>query len=526
MAFYLLHNYMDFIIVSAIIQVSVALLYSLIADTAMSGNIKKLSIVGIFAVFYLFLDSFSDFLPRTTKAKATQSIMAKMKIDLFDKIDKIDTHNLLDINKSEYTAILANDLNIIENEFWKPFLGLFLSLFTFVFSIIISMSLNLFLTILMILLSLFPLLAPYLSRKILGNKREKALYSQNKLFDYFNEFVSNFLTLKIGRGNKAYLHILKKSNEGLKRDKINFETTQAMTYAVSYGLGGIAYLGTWVFGGFFVSFGKITVPELIAMTTLMSTIAGPLQHLTSTFTEITSSKKIVDKFGEFIYSSKDEETIYLEDIDSEISEITLSDISISYENKRIISEFDYTFIKNKKYVITGYSGSGKSTLLKAIAGLIKPTNGSIKVQKKYLNNINRDQYYKKIAFVQQTTDVFNFSVCDNISVFNTYSLNDIIKILDRSGLKNTFEHNELESTQNDRILNLSGGELRRLEIARAMFKNADVILFDEPTSGLDKKNETIIKELIEEINNKIVIVVTHSTNDSFLTIFDEHISFN
>lgn len=89
-------------------------------------------------------------------------------------------------------------------------------------------------------------------------------------------------------------------------------------------------------------------------------------------------------------------------------------------------------------------------------------------------------------------------------------------------MANRFNYEKLLEDQENKWINfLSGGELRRIEIARAVFKNSDIILLDEPTSGLDSGNELIIKDLINSFNDKIIIVVTHSTSPDFLDSFDE-----
>lgn len=162
-----------------------------------------------------------------------------------------------------------------------------------------------------------------------------------------------------------------------------------------------------------------------------------------------------------------------------------------------------------------------------LAGIYPIDDRQVLVDQQEMNQLSRDSLYEKVALVQQKTAIFQTSIAYNVSIFSEYELEKIVDVLKRSGLDDRFDNNDLTDTQDNTWINfLSGGELRRLEIARAIFKDSDVILFDEPTSGLDSINEMIISDLICSLRDKIVIVVTHSTNQEFLGSFDELIQLN
>ena len=162
-----------------------------------------------------------------------------------------------------------------------------------------------------------------------------------------------------------------------------------------------------------------------------------------------------------------------------------------------------------------------------LAGIYPIDDHQVLVDQQEMNQLSRDSLYEKVALVQQKTAIFQTSIAYNVSIFSEYELEKIVDVLKRSGLDDRFDNNDLTDTQDNTWINfLSGGELRRLEIARAIFKDSDVILFDEPTSGLDSINEMIISDLICSLTDKIIIVVTHSTNQEFQGSFDELIQLN
>jgi len=509
--------------ISAIIQVGVAFIYQLITETALDNNLRNLIIVGFIAIIYVLLDSVADFLPRFTGTRMVQSIMNILRNRLNNKISSLDNSELLTKDNKEITTKLVNDLTIIETEFLQPLSSLLLSAFMFIFSLIFSLKIEIRLTFLMILLAFIPLLSPYLSKKILSNKRKQVLDKQNKYFVLFEQMVNYLSTLKLSGGVYRYYNIIEDSNVSLKKSKIDFNTSQGLTYSLSYLLGALAYSGTWVLGGFFVYYQKISLPQLIAMTTLMGTIAGPLQHLSSSITELVSSKKITLDFLEYTEISNDNKISLSPKKELDIIySIQLKNINYNTDNKNIFKDLNLTFEREKKYAIVGNSGSGKTTLLNIIMGLITPNNGEVYFNSLQLTCLNNDTILNKISYAKQNPDIFTATISDNISIFDEYNEEKLNHSLTQSGLSDWIHNNDIISPNGEK--SISGGESKRIEIARAIYKNSDIILFDEPTSNLDKYNENLIADLIGSFENKIVIVVTHSNNNYFLDKFDEVIS--
>ncbi|EQC79513.1 ABC-type multidrug/protein/lipidtransportsystem, ATPase component [Enterococcus sp. HSIEG1] len=254
----------------------------------------------------------------------------------------------------------------------------------------------------------------------------------------------------------------------------------------------------------------------------MSTIAGPLEYFSTSITDILSSKKVADDLISFIDSTDDDEMTRSIILESPITTLSIANLSYSYGTRTLINELSYQFERGKKYAITGASGSGKSTLLNILAGIYSVGDRQLFINEQEMNQISRDSLYQKVSLVQQKTAIFQTSIASNLSVFNDFELERVVDALNKSGLANRFNYEKLLEDQENKWINfLSGGELRRIEIARAVFKNSDIILLDEPTSGLDSGNELIIKDLINSFNDKIIIVVTHSTSPDFLDSFDE-----
>lgn len=194
--------------------------------------------------------------------------------------------------------------------------------------------------------------------------------------------------------------------------------------------------------------------------------------------------------------------------------INLRDIhfSIDEKKKKILQKINLIIKKNSKVGIIGKTGSGKSTLLNLIMCLIKPTSGEIMVDEKKLI-YNSVLWRKKISFVSQSSYLLDDTIINNITFnqdnesVNNQRLNEAIEtaclkeFIDKSELK-------LNTIVGERGSKISGGELQRICIARAIYRDSEVLILDEFTSALDEKTEKKIIENIFKLQ-KTIIIASH-----------------
>jgi ABC-type bacteriocin/lantibiotic exporter with double-glycine peptidase domain len=205
-----------------------------------------------------------------------------------------------------------------------------------------------------------------------------------------------------------------------------------------------------------------------------------------------------------------------ENLISTIQKITLKDISFSYGKKLIFDKFNFTFEKNKIYGIIGKSGSGKSTLLDLITSLIKPKSGQIIVNEKYdLDQVKLD-VRSITGYVPQKIHLFDDTLKNNIILAEHDNDADLDVVLNQhlNNLDLFVDTNNLSRNLEMKIANdgsnLSGGQVQRIGLVRALYKNPDIIILDEFTSSLDDKNEAKILKHISSLKlNKIIIIISH-----------------
>jgi ABC-type multidrug transport system fused ATPase/permease subunit len=196
--------------------------------------------------------------------------------------------------------------------------------------------------------------------------------------------------------------------------------------------------------------------------------------------------------------------------------IILKDLNFSYNKKSryIIQNLNYEILKGCKVAIIGPSGCGKSTLLDLIMGLLEPTSGEILVDNFSIKE-NKDQWQKKIAHVPQFIYLSDATILENIAFGVEKSQIDRAKAL--SAAKQAQIHDFIQNRElgydeivGERGIKLSGGQRQRIGIARALYKNAELLILDEATSALDDKTEEDLLKVIDHLDKHItVLIVAH-----------------
>jgi ABC-type multidrug transport system fused ATPase/permease subunit len=199
-----------------------------------------------------------------------------------------------------------------------------------------------------------------------------------------------------------------------------------------------------------------------------------------------------------------------------IEKIKIDNISFSYDKKKILENINLNIENNNFVGIVGESGAGKSTLLNLLLGLLKPDNGKVIYNNKVEIFENLELFNKKISYVPQNITILERSIKENIAFGvnkEDINLNELDKIIKKTKLNNLIDkmENGLESIINNDNLNISGGELQRIGLARALYFDSDLLILDEATNSLDVKTEKEILEMIYEnfLGKKIIIFITH-----------------
>ena len=199
-----------------------------------------------------------------------------------------------------------------------------------------------------------------------------------------------------------------------------------------------------------------------------------------------------------------------------VDELEIKNLTYIYpgNTSRVINNLNFSLKKGMKVGLKGGSGAGKTTFLDVVTGLVQPTTGEILLDGKIVS-LNNIMWRNTIAYVPQ----FSFLIDDTIEANIAFGVHNskLDKNLIRDLLSITFLQKELSNRNKDvgkiivgeRGINLSGGQIQRIGIARALYKKPKILLLDEPTSSLDLKTEKNIIDMIFNIPNLTLIIVSH-----------------
>lgn len=239
---------------------------------------------------------------------------------------------------------------------------------------------------------------------------------------------------------------------------------------------------------------------------LLMPIAGAFQYLGQTLTSAKRLNEVILATPEV--SFPDEPVTHSNEYSIDIDHVCFS---YPDANEKALRDVSLSVKSGHRLAIVGQTGSGKSTLLQLISRYWDVDQGTITLAGAQIQNWSEGQLREATSIVSQKVDILNGTLRDNLSMAKpSASDEELIAALDKVDLAHLAEDNGLDAWLGDGGRQLSGGEKRRIGIARALLHDAPILLLDEPTEGLDKKTEQQIMQLFDQhFNGKTVIFITH-----------------
>lgn len=276
-------------------------------------------------------------------------------------------------------------------------------------------------------------------------------------------------------------------------------------------MGAVMFSAVVIFGGLEIMAGNMTVGSVFSFITALLMVYRPLKSLMSTY------NNLQDAFaaGERVFYILDlEPTIISGDkqIDENINSVEVVDARLNYGEKEVLKGISLQAKKGETIALVGDSGGGKSSLVNLIIRFYDPQSGIVKFNDVDLKDLDIEHLRSKISIVTQRVFIFNDTIASNVAYGNELDEKKVIASLKLADALDFIEEMDdgIYTVLEEGGSNLSGGQRQRIAIARAVYKNPDIIILDEATSALDNKSESRVQKALEEFyKDRITFVIAH-----------------
>ena len=448
-------------------------------------------------------------------------LLANFSKELSDNLYKLFYSKVIELKESFFYNnsigdILTREQSIIEIQslFSGTIITMVLEIFSLGFATIFLLNINLQLFLIVLLLSIIYLCITLLFIKPIKKLNINKIDQNGKKISIVNESLSGLSTIQVYNYDSFFTKKYRQRTNDLtvtyRKEVIIVNSMNSIVFFIE----SIFMLIILLYGATLVKNNHLTLGQLIAFTSITSAFVIPIKNLVASQESIQRLITILNKINDILFTNNTSTKIKEgTTIDKNILEFDDVDFSYSFDNT-LFNNLNLEIEKGTKVGITGESGVGKTTLIKIMAGLISVDSGNILASHNYLKNI---------AYVPQDSFIFNGTIKDNIclSKKDNRLLEQIVTSLQ---LDHKFDSLELglDTVLYENGTNISGGQKQLIGLARAFFKNSDILILDEATSNLDELSEKLVINYMNEfLNNKTIIFNYHNTK--LKNIFDKHI---
>ena len=350
-------------------------------------------------------------------------------------------------------------------------------------------------------------------KKTLLNYGENKVLMNKDKYKYVNDAFTDIKNIKFYSAENSYLKLF--TNPAKEFADLTAKST-LLSVLPRYILEVVAFGGIFVTLVYFLSqdYNLIAQSPIIGVFIIAAYRALPLlQQIYQNFSMYKFNSPVVDIIKK-IYSLHIAKKVTSDDINFE-SSIRLDNITFSYDGKKVLSGINLDIQKSKTIAIVGESGLGKTTLIDIILGFHTKFEGKILIDENILDNDSLINLRKKIGYVSQDMSLTNMSLENNIAFgilkkdIDYKKLTDIISIVELDDFIRSLD-NKYESILSERGMNISGGQKQRILLARALYRNPEILILDETTSSFNEELETKIIKNIKAFSPDITIVlITH-----------------
>ena len=435
---------------------------------------------------------------------------ANSRIDIANRLKKLPLSYFGKRDVSDLSATMMSDLNLYEQIFSHSVPHIYATSISTVIISVMILDYNWQLGLAALWVIPVSLLLFSLSKRKQRNDVNAYVKTSRDVLDDLQEQIDQIQEIKSYNLEERTLNEFYHKMDGNTRNKVKMELSAGIATALAGMLMKLGIVSVAIVGANMLIAGQINILVYIAYLILTASIYVPIEGILSFMAMIVTLDGVVARIKEIktmpIQEGKQEMTPRDYSID-------FKDVVFGYEDYTVINGVSFTAKQGEVTALIGASGSGKTTLTKLAARFWDIQQGKILLGGEDISQIDPETLLKNYAIVFQDVVLFNASIKDNIRIGKKGATDEEVTRVAKIARCDEFIDrmpDGIDTVIGENGERLSGGERQRISIARALLKDAPIILMDEATASLDVENESLIQEALSElIKEKTVIVIAH-----------------
>ncbi len=435
---------------------------------------------------------------------------ANSRIDIANRLKKLPLSYFGKRDVSDLSATMMSDLNLYEQIFSHSVPHIYATSISTVIISVMILAYNWQLGLAALWVIPVSLLLFSLSKMKQRNDVNAYVKTSRDVLDGLQEQIDQIQEIKSYNLEERTLNEFYHKMDGNTRNKVKMELSAGIATALAGMLMKLGIVSVAIVGANMLIAGQINILVYIAYLILTASIYVPIEGILSFMAMIVTLDGVVARIKEI-------KTMPIQEGKQEMNprdySIDFKDVVFGYEDYTVINGVSFTAKQGEVTALIGASGSGKTTLTKLAARFWDIQQGKILLGGEDISQIDPETLLKNYAIVFQDVVLFNASIKDNIRIGKKGATDEEVTRVAKIARCDEFIDrmpDGIDTVIGENGERLSGGERQRISIARALLKDAPIILMDEATASLDVENESLIQEALSElIKEKTVIVIAH-----------------
>lgn len=474
-------------------------------------NIYRIAIYSAILAVTLVFQMFCNYKVNKIQSSIGYDIVKQKRMDIGSHLRKLSMGYFTNEKEGNLISSVTNDLSFIEFNCMNIISKLINSAFSSVIALVIMILVDYRLGLVAVIL--FPIAYIFYKKSVkkFDAEGDKKFECQNKMIMSILEYVGGLSTLRVFNKSGKVFKILQNNILKFRKSAVKYEVEgigNIVLYKIFVNLGSGLIL---LFGSLMVINSQIELYEFMLFIVVSIRFYQPIEIISSYYGLV----KLMDISFDNVEKIMSEKTLLETNVEKKIKsyDIKFKNVDFSYDKEATLKNINAFIKQNEVTALIGPSGSGKSTMANLIARFHDIDKGSISIGGIDIRDLKYETLMSYISVVFQDVYLFNDTVYNNI-IFGTKNITKEKVIL---ACKKANCHQFIENLDNgyDTVIGeggntLSGGEKQRISIARAILKDAPIILLDEATASVDPENEVHLQRAINELTKgKTLIIIAH-----------------